>query len=361
MPTGFYKLKVDKIIRETADAVSVRFLVPPALKNQFVYKPGQYLTLHHEINGEDIRRSYSVCSSPYLDEMPTVAVKEVENGRMSTFLNRELKEGDLIDAMPPLGNFVVEPEESKQRHFVLFGGGSGITPLKSIALTILHKEPKSRIVLVYANRDTDSVIFEEELKQLEAEFGQRFRVIHSYDTPPAGWDGLSGFLNESKVQDILSKEFPTLAQMSQYYICGPGPMMDVVKNGLLGAGIANDQIHTEYFTASAEKGQGTSTTAAGEEYEEEIGDHMVKVEVYGEQHEIMVKQDQSILEAAQDAGLDPPYSCTVGVCTTCRAKVLHGRVNMDEREGLTDGEIAEGYVLTCQSHPVSKGVDLVYE
>lgn len=358
MPNGFYKLKIDKITRETEDTVSIRLLVPTALKSQFAYKPGQYLTFRMEINGEDIRRSYSVCSSPYLDEMPTVAVKQVEDGRMSTFMNRELKEGDLIDAMVPMGNFVVEPDISKQRHFVLFGGGSGITPLKSIILTILHKEIKSRMVLIYANRDEHSVIFRDELNQLMYEFGERLRIINSYDKAPEGWNGLSGFLTQEKVGEILRTEFPGLALRSEYYICGPGPMMDVVKNGLLSFGVPSAAIHTEYFTAAA-KSKETSPLA---DYEEEIkGDHHAKVELYGESHDIIVKDKQTILEAAQDAGLDPPYSCTVGVCTTCRAKLRSGKVVMDEREGLTDDEIEEGYILTCQSHPVTRDVDLVYE
>lgn len=358
MPTGFYKLKVDKITRETEDAVSIRFLVPPHLKDKFIYKPGQFLTFREDINGQDIRRSYSVCSSPYLDTMPTVAVKQVEDGRMSTFMNRQLKEGDLIDAMPPLGNFVVEPDESKQRHFVLFGGGSGITPLRSIALTILHFEPKSRVVLIYANRDENSVIFKDDLDNLEQEFGDRFRVITSYDIPPVNWDGLSGFLTEEKISNILSTEFPTIALRSEYYICGPGPMMEVVKNGLLKAGVDSHSIHTEYFTAATKAVHESDAP----EYEEELStDHQIKVELYGDVHEIVVKKKQTILSAAQDAGLDPPYSCTVGVCTTCRAKVRAGRVIMDEREGLTDDEIEQGYVLTCQSHPITKNVDIIYE
>lgn len=358
MPSGFYKLKVDKITRETQDSVSIRLLVPPPLKGVFQYKAGQYLTLHAMINGEDVRRSYSVCSSPFIDSMPTVAVKQVPGGKMSTFLNSELKEGDLIEAMPPMGNFTVEPEANKQVHYVLFGGGSGITPLLSIAKTVLTQEPQSKVTLVYANRNIDSIIFRDELQQMEAEHSSSFKVIHILDEASEGWNGLTGMLSQPKIKQLLSMAVGDQQNAAHYYICGPGGLMQLVEESLKSFGIPNDHIHLEYFTAVKKESSEDTATVPDESGS---GPKKVKVELFGDEQTIEVPSDKTILEAAQDAGMDPPYSCTVGVCTTCRARVYEGKVRMDEREGLSDAEIEEGFVLTCQSHPVTDFVDLRYE
>ncbi len=358
MPTGFYRLKVDKIVRETADAVSIRFLVPPPLKAMFDYKAGQFLTLHAMINGQDIRRSYSVCESPYLDEMPTVAVKMVDDGRMSKFLNETLKEGDLIEAMPPMGNFTVIPDPARSVHYVLFGGGSGITPLKSILKTVLYREPLSRITLFYANRDLESIIFKSKLETLKAEFDDRLEIVHILDNPPSDWNGLSGMLDPTIIERLVKVKIDAF-ESAHFFICGPGGLMALVKSTLQSMNIADDHIHLEYFTAVVHTDE--ELNAAAEEESDEIITRKVKIELYGMEDEIEVKPNKTILEAAQDAGLDPPFSCTVGVCTTCRAKLHSGRVKMDEREGLSDAEIEEGYILTCQSHPLTGDVDLSYE
>ncbi len=360
MPNGFYKLKVDKITRETADAVSIRLLVPPPLKGMFSYKAGQYLTVHSMINGEDVRRSYSVCSSPFEDAMPTVAVKQVEDGRMSTFLNTALQEGDLIDAMPPMGNFIVEPDSDRSNHYVLFGGGSGITPLFSIARTVLGQEPNSRITLIYANRDEASIIFKSSIDEMVDLHGDRFKVHHILDNPGADWTGLSGMLNGMKINQMVNQITQNQANNADYFICGPSGLMQLVENSLKDMSVDESKIHLEYFTAV------TKSESAEEEEEDDHliemgGDKTVKVDVYGDEQTITVSPDKTILEAAQDAGLDPPYSCTVGVCTTCRAKVLSGKVRMDEREGLSDAEIEDGFVLTCQAHPITNDVELTYE
>ncbi|MBO6515136.1 MAG: ferredoxin--NADP reductase [Bacteroidia bacterium] len=358
MPAGFYKLKVDKIKRETDDSVSIRFLVPPPLKSSFTYKAGQYLTFHSMINGEDVRRSYSVCSSPFMDDMPTVAVKQVPNGRMSTFMNRDLMEGDLIDAMPPMGKFIVEPDAGNTKHYVLFGGGSGITPLFSIALTVLQQEPNSKVTLVYANRNEQSIIFHNDLNQLEADYAGRLKVVHILETGSDSWTGLTGMLSEPKVKQLLNMQLGADQNSAEYFICGPNGLMQLVESSLENIGIAREQIHLEYFTAIEKKSNSVDEIT---DEEDEGGDKQVKVELFGDEEIITVSPDKTILEAAQDAGMDPPYSCTVGVCTTCRAKVHKGKVRMDEREGLSDAEIEEGYVLTCQAHPVSKDVELSFE
>lgn len=357
MPQGFYQLRVKKIVKETSDSVSIALEVPSHLSNQFAYLAGQYLTFYAEINGEDVRRSYSVCSSPYLDEMPIIAVKKVTDGRMSTFMNDTLKAGDLIEAMPPMGKFTLVPEISRKQHYVLFGGGSGITPLYSILLTVLQKEPNSTITLVYANRNEESIIFRNQILALETEYKERLNVVHCFDEPPVGWHGLSGYLTTPVIHQLLRQYAPNPRE-AVYYICGPAPMMQMVKSSLEMAGIFADHIKSEYFTATLSEPKAAPIVT---DNEDATVAHEVKVEVYGKEHTITVKPGETILSASQDAGLEPPFSCTVGVCTTCRAKVLSGKVHMDEREGLSDAEMNEGYVLTCQSHPLTDGVRVIYE
>ncbi|MFY0643873.1 MAG: ferredoxin--NADP reductase [Bacteroidia bacterium] len=360
MPAGFYPIQVKEVKRETKDAVSIKFDIPSELKEKFHYKAGQYFTFSIIINGEDVRRSYSVCSSPVTDPNPTIAVKEVEGGKMSTYLNRSLKEGDTIDIMPPMGKFTVEPKSSETHHYFLFGGGSGVTPLVSIIKTVLVAEPNSKLSLFYANRDEESIIFRQEIDQLAAENSDRLEIMYSLDNPPQEWTSYEGYLTEDKVSELVREKLGLNYPVARYYTCGPSPMMDVVVAGLKSAGVRNDNIFTEYFTATNHENHGQNTASA-ENYSEEIIERTIKVEVFGQNKEITVKPEQTILIAAQEAGMDPPYSCTVGVCTTCRARLRTGRASMDEREGLSDAEIDLGYILTCQGHPLSDDVDLVYE
>ena len=358
MPTGFYSIPISQINPETDNAVSITLEVPPLMAPLFSYKSGQYLTLCATINNEEIRRSYSMCSSPSSGEKITIAVKKVDGGRMSNYLNSELNVGDTIDVMPPLGSFIINDEVKKSKNLVFWGGGSGITPLLSIIKTALFELPESKCLLVYANRDEDNVIFKSELDSLLNEHAQRFSIIYSLDKPKTDWQGRTGFITQETVSEItrsmLGLNYPT----AHYYTCGPGAMMDIVVESLKAIGIRDDNIHTEYFTATKQK----ETNATEQSVEsQEVTDRTINVEVFGQNKEVIVKFDQTILDATQDAGLDPPYSCTVGVCTTCRARLKSGQVRMEEREGLSDAEIEEGFVLTCQAHPLSNDVDLVFE
>jgi ring-1,2-phenylacetyl-CoA epoxidase subunit PaaE len=367
MDTAFYTLKVRQIVRETADAVTVSFDIPADLSEKFRYIAGQYLTFRTQINGEEVRRSYSLCTDPNTDAFPAVTVKQVEKGRMSTWFNTVLKEGDNIEAMPPMGKFTVTPEPGGNRSYVLFGGGSGITPLMGIAKTVLNGEPGSRIHLIYANRNPDSVIFKKQWADLESQFGaNRLKVMLSYDQAPFTWFGLKGLLTEEKVMGILSSKIGGDSINREYFICGPAPMMDVVKNGLQKAGVELARIHTEYFSAPVGNGEATTTAVGTSETSEEAaapfnGKAELTVTVYGKTTSFTTDDKTSILDAAIRNDLEPPYSCTVGVCTTCRAKVHKGKVEMKEREGLSDEEIEQGYVLTCQSYCRSSVVELSYE
>lgn len=362
MPAGFYSLPIQKINRETKDAVSITFDIPAHLSSQFQYKAGQYLTFSIVINGEEVRRSYSVCSSPVTQSNPTIAVKEVEGGKMSTYLNRQAKEGDVIDVMPPLGKFIVEPNSTAANNYFLFGGGSGITPLLSIIKTVLITEPFSKCYLFYANRDEDSIIFKDEIDTLATD--KDLKVFYCLDNPPVDWDGFTGFLSEARVSELVRQELGLNFPTAKYYTCGPSAMMQVVENGLKATGVRDENIFIEYFTAVKKEALDNVTTDDADgalNYSEEIIERTIKVEVFGQEKEVVVKPHETILIAAQQAGLDPPYSCTVGVCTTCRARLRSGKANMEEREGLSDAEIEMGYVLTCQAHPLSDDVDLVYE
>lgn len=361
MPAGFYPLTIKTLNRETKDAVSIEFDVPAHLQSQFQYKAGQYLTFSIVINGEEVRRSYSVCSSPLLNANPVIAVKQVEDGRMSTYLNTVIKEGDQIEVMPPMGKFTVEPNSNASNNYFLFGGGSGITPLLSILKTVLFAEPNSKITLFYANRDFESIIFKTELDKLAEQYENRCKVIYSLDNAPADWMSYRGFLTESSVSQIIRSELGLNYPTAKYYTCGPSPMMDVVVKGLTAAGVQSEHIFTEYFTAAVKDEKDHSAVAQASTESDEIIERTIKVEVFGQKKDVVVKPEQTILIAAQDAGLDPPYSCTVGVCTTCRARLRSGRASMEEREGLSDTEIEQGYILTCQGHPLSDDVDLIYE
>ncbi len=358
MTEGFFPLTVKKLVRETADATTLYFEIPENLKDTFTYTAGQYLTFEVEMGGEKVRRSYSLCTYSGVDVMPAVTVKRVDGGKMSNYLNAEIKEGDVMSVMPPMGKFTVVPDASRAAHYVLFGGGSGITPVLGIAKAVLADEPNSKVTLVYANRNPDSVIFKQTLSDMEKASNGRFKVHHNYDTAPLTYFGLKGMLNVDKVQSIVKSKIGGSFDQYQYFICGPGPMMEVIKDGLRNLGISGDRVNTEYFAAPTSKSAVDEKPSQSTDFN---GVSEVTLTVYGKTHTITCDQNTTILNAAMKQGIDPPYSCTVGVCTTCRAKVTVGKMHMLEREGLSDAEIAEGYVLTCQSVPRSAEITLKYE
>lgn len=361
MSEGFYSLKIKKAVKETTDATTFYFEIPDNLKDTFSYKAGQYLTIEAQISGESVRRSYSLCTFSGVDQDLAVTVKKVDMGKMSTYLNDSVKEGDVLVVMPPMGKFTADILPDKARHFVLFGGGSGITPLMGLAKQTLHSEPQSKVSLIYANRNPESVIFKNQISEMEKEFSGRFKVYLSYDQAPFTWFGLKGLLTTDKVQSIVKQKIGGSFDQYLYYTCGPGPMMETVKNGLKGMGIADTQIFIEYFQAPTSSNKETADVKTETSTENFNGMATVTAKVYGKTHTFSCDSKTTILKAAQKHGIDPPYSCTVGVCTTCRAKVSKGNVHMLEREGLSDKEIADGFVLTCQSVPTSSEIELSYE
>ena len=362
--TSFYKLRVADKVAETEDAASLYFEIPGELTDTFNYKAGQYLTLRFTIKGNEERRAYSLCTRPGSGN-PGVTVKLVKSGKVSNHVHKNVQVGDEIEVMPPEGRFTVEPDPEKRRTYYAFAAGSGITPLMSQIHTILEDEPMSVVHLLYGNKTQDSIIFRESLKQLVATYGEQLTVTHILSQVNKGggiigsifkkkqaplWPGLTGRINAARVSEFL-QENPPRTDESVYLICGPGNMIDTVKKALTGEGIEGQQILTEYFTP-ADSAVKTEVKSAGSS--------SAKVTLRGEEITIDV-EDKTILETLQNAGYDPPYSCTSGACASCMAKVTSGTVKMEMCFALDQGEIDDGYVLTCQAHPTSDEVELTYD
>ena len=353
----FHNLKVKDIRRETAEAVSVAFEVPPQQQPEFQFKQGQYITLKMQLKGEEVRRSYSLCSSPYGEKELRVAIKEVAGGKVSTFINRELKVGDTMEVMTPMGNFTTPLSGSKTKNYVLFAGGSGITPMMSIVKSILYVEKQSKITLLYANKNEDSVIFSNEIDTLVAN-NPNLTVVHILDQPAKQISELqTGIVTVDKALALVENFGGVKAD--EYFVCGPGPMMENVKTALEKLKIAKEKIHIEYFTSvidAVNKAEAGGAATGGDV------NAKVKVLQYGIETEFNLETGGiSILEAAIEAGVDAPFSCKGAVCCTCRAKVLEGKVKMNANFALTDAEVEEGFILTCQSHPLTETVVIDYD
>lgn len=345
----FNSLKVKDIRRETAEAVSVAFDVPPTLQIAYQYKQGQYITLKMNINGEEVRRSYSICTSPHSENELRVAIKEVQGGKVSTYINRNLKVGEVIDVMTPMGTFHSSLNGGAKKNYVLFAGGSGITPMMSILKSTLYIEKQSNITLIYANKNEDSTIFKAELDNLVTKH-PNLKVVYVFDAPQNPIADLQkGIVTPEKAKALIENFGGTNAD--EYFICGPGPMMENVKQTLEGLKIAKEKIHIEYFSAVID--------ALAKESSITRADVKAKVTViqYGIETEFdLTTSGQTILDAAIEAGVDAPFSCKGAVCCTCRAKIIEGQVKMDANFALTDNEVEQGFVLTCQSHPTTERV-----
>lgn len=346
----YYNLKVKEIVKETADAITIVFEAP---EEGLTYKAGQFLTLINRIDEEEVRRSYSLCTSMLTDKHPAVTVKRVEGGKMSNYLANSLKVADTIRVMEPMGKFTAEPQSGNKRHLVLFGGGSGITPLMAITKEILHGEPNSIISLIYANRNIDSIIFHDQLEAMEQEYEGRLHVIHILDDAPLNWQGPSGLLNPEKLKQLMERIPDWGIEKTQYLMCGPEGMMNNIDAILTEFRVPKDRIFRESFVAGITNKKEVVVEA---ETEPEISTHTVKIIYDGEEFSFEVPPGKTILETALELDIDLPYSCQSGLCTACRGKCLSGKVKLDEEEGLSDGEREEGYVLTCVGHPLTGDV-----
>jgi ring-1,2-phenylacetyl-CoA epoxidase subunit PaaE len=348
--TQYYTLPVKEVVKETTDAITIYF--DPQGK-EISYKAGQFFTLILHIDGKAVRRSYSLCTSPFVDPYPGVTVKRVEGGLVSNYLNDHLKAGDMMELMEPMGVFTTEINADQQRNLVFFAGGSGITPMMALAKSILHKEPKTTVTLVYANRDHDAIIFRSVLDQMEKEFDKQFRVIHILENPPQNWSGYKGRISPGIIGDILGK-IRDLGPVTEYFMCGPEGMMNSISTAFRELNLPKEKLRKESFTAGTPAAKSIDAPVESAATAPEV--MSVTVIYDGAEHTFDVTPDKTILETALDLDIDLPYSCQSGLCTACRGKCLSGKVEMDEMEGLSEAEIEDGYVLTCVGHPKTNNV-----
>jgi ring-1,2-phenylacetyl-CoA epoxidase subunit PaaE len=357
MSASFHTLRIAEIVPETADAKSIRFELPEALRSAFAFRPGQHLTLKADIQGEDVRRNYSLCVAPQ-DGQLKVIVKRIAGGVFSNWANDNLKPGDAVEVMEPHGSFTWEFQPDARNHYAGFAGGSGITPIMSLLRTALLSEPGSRFTLFYGNRDSQSVIFLEELASLKNRFMDRLQVHHFLAEESEDIDLFNGMLDRTKCDLILGSLIEP-DQIDAFFICGPGPMMDAADAALQDVGVPAERILVERFTA----GRPSAALAAQmHQLQAEAAGLAMTVTLDGRTRRVPFDGAAgNILDSARVAGLPAPFACKAGVCATCRARVIKGEVEMAARYGLSDEEVAAGYVLTCQSVPKGEGVEVDYD
>lgn len=358
MSIHFHALKVKAVKKETSDCVSVVFDVPEHLKETFRFTQGQSLTMRTMLHGEEVRRTYSICSSP-LEEQLKVAIKKVEGGLFSNFANDVLKAGDVLDVMPPIGRFYTTLNAVNKKNYIGFAAGSGITPLLSIIKTTLATEPESSFTLVYGNKNRSSIIFFEELEGLKNKYINRFNLIHILSREKTDADLNFGRITKDKCNELFGKLL-NLKTADEFFICGPEDMIFSVKEFLESNRIAEKNIHFELFTTP---GQSKKYEVRSTKYETEGPQSNIKVRLDGRSFEFSIpfNSNTTILDAAMQQGADVPYACKGGVCCTCKAKLLAGEVQMDVHWGLEQEEIEQGYILTCQAHPVTANVTVDFD
>ena len=358
----FYPLRIKRISHEAAGAVAISFEIPESEREVFRFEPGQFLTLRAEINGQDVRRNYSIsCQRSRLQRSGEleVGIRPVEGGVFSNWAAQQLKPGDMLDVMPPDGRFTIK--KPRAIHRVGFAAGSGITPILSIAASTLEEQPESKFTLVYGNRKMASVMFNEALQDLKDRYPDRLTLIHVLSRQAQEVELLQGRIDGDKVRAIIAALLP-VRSMDEVFICGPEAMIIATEAALLEAGVPADRVHAERFTSgpvvAAKVHPDTDKTAQAKSAPKPIA---LTVVLDGKQHEIAVSADEHLLDAALEAGLDLPYACKGGVCCTCRAKLMEGEVSMDKNFTLEADEMAQGFVLSCQARALSSSVRLSFD
>ena len=345
----FHKLTIKDIHRETEKAVTITFNVPENLKEIFAFKAGQYITVKTTINGNEVRRDYSLCSSPKSGELK-VAVKEVEGGTFSAYANNTLKAGDTLEIASPKGRFVFTPNDSKTKNIAAFAAGSGITPVLSIIKCALEEEVHSKVILVYGNKTTKDTMFLNELLELHHNYKERFSIQFVFSQEDEE-DAIFGRIEKSTVNYVMKNKHKHM-DVDAFYLCGPEAMIHTVKDVLTGHDIPEDTIHYELFKAA-------KPAVINEEVAN--GETEITITVDDETTTFTMSQKQSILEAALDKDLDAPYSCQGGICSSCIAKITEGEAKMRQNNILTASELAEGLILTCQAHPTTSKITVDYD
>jgi len=357
MAQHFYTLTVKSVTPETNNAVVVSFDVPHELRNVFAFTHGQYLTIKANINGQDVRRNYSLCSSP-LDEAWQIGIKKVEGGVFSTWANTELKPGMQLEVMPPIGKFFTPLQPAQQKHYLAIAAGSGITPILSIISTTLRTEPYSLFTLVYGNRNRSSIMFKEALEALKDKYIERFRLIHVLSRERTDADIHHGRIDAAKCE-TLATQLIDVTKVDSCFLCGPQQMTLDAKDTLIRAGLATEKIHVELFSSAASHKPIHRNDAAAQ-HKQPMSKVQLRIDGVHSSFELEY-MGNSILDAALLQGADLPYACKGGVCCTCKAKLVKGEVDMDVVYGLEPDEIAAGYILTCQSHPRSAEVEVDFD
>lgn len=367
MRKGFYDLEVGFVVREADNTVQIGFKIPEKLATDFVFYPGQYLTLKTTIEGKTYRRAYSICSSVTETKNISVLVKRLEGGKVSNFLNDQIKPGDVISVLAPMGNFKISLENSAPKSYYLLGAGSGITPLLSMVTSILDQDSQNSCHLLYGNKDQNNIIFQSKIDRLALVYQNRFSVDYVLSKPIINkgslfskkqekqtWTGSIGRINQTLISEFLKKR--EKHTIKEYYICGPGNMIETSVEALEKLQIEKSLIHREYFTSADPKPLEEATVLTE-------NDTVKKaiITLDGNTTELEITANTNIVQALLDKGIEPPYSCLSGSCSSCKAKITDGKVKMDINIGLEDGEEDEGYVLTCQSYLVTDVVSINYD
>ena len=347
--SSFLKLIIKEVKRETKDAVSILFNVPEELKADYTFVAGQYINLKLTLDGTEIRRAYSICSSPESGEL-RIAVKAVKDGAFSQFANTKLKAGDAIEVGKPEGKFTFEPQADRQKNYAAFAAGSGITPIMSILKSVLKNEPKSSFVLVYGNKTPEETIFHQELHDLQLQYVGRLFVHYVFSQAKVE-NALFGRIEKSSVNFVLNNKHKELA-FDKYYLCGPEEMITIVTGVLKEHNVKETAIKFELFTTSCKENK----------IEQSLEGHTtITIMVDDEETTFEMSQKQTVLDAALKKGIDAPYSCQGGICSSCLARVTSGTAEMTKNSILTDKEIASGLILTCQAHPTSDRIYIDYD
>ena len=348
----FHSIKVAAVYKETKDCSVIQFDIPEVLRSEFQYKQGQHLTLRTTIDGKEVRRSYSLCSSPIEDKWE-VAVKKIEGGLFSTFVNEALKTGDTLDVMPPNGTFFTEVNPTKAKNYIAFAAGSGITPILSIIKTHLAAEPNSTFKLFYLNGTVKSIIFKEEIEQLKNIYFNRFEIFYFLTKEHRSSELFNGRFSKEKIQ-VLTDKIIDVPTTDECFICGPEEMIFLLRDELVAAGMSKENIHFELFNTGLSEDDKKRISKIVEKKVE--GTEVTIIDGGKEFHFVMGEDFDNILDGAIAAGADLPYACKGGVCSTCRCKVVEGTTEMKLNYSLEADELAKNYVLSCQAVPTSKKV-----
>lgn len=351
----YMSLKVREVVKETSDTVTIYFEQPEPYLD---YKPGQYISLILELGGKELRRSYSLCTSPFTDPHPGITVKRVKGGLVSNYLNEQIRPGKTIEIMKPLGHFTTEFHSKNKNHFIMVAGGSGITPIMGIIKSVFVNEPESKVTLIYCSRSEDQIIFKKQLDAFESKYPDRFKIFHNISQPSSDWTGLKGRLDVEKVKTILNENnYPGL-DTPKFFTCGPDGVMDTAISSFESMGFDKKSIFKESFFSDIHAKEETlkSEGKLSPELTREI-----EVTVEGQSYSFEVPAGKTILEAGLDKDINMPYSCQSGLCTACRGKLISGKVDMIEDAGLSESELAAGYILCCSSKPASSDIKIVIE